>query len=150
MGANVARKGLRAPVNITLGNYPEMQSPLRSLSFGCGAGIKRGTDHCAMLCASGPIDAHPMKADGGKVWICAGNISTTSFKEMWDTSAVFSQLRNLDVDTCVTCFRFEVFRGGCPAICYHTYRDIHMPDPECLINLKLNPEDKTGHAQSSL
>ena len=26
--------------------------------------------------------------------------------------------------------------GGCPAMAYHTYHDIDMPDPECLVNLK--------------
>lgn len=66
----------------------------------------------------------------------AGNVRTTSFKEMWDFSPIFHELRNLNVDTCVTCSRFEACRGGCPAMAYHTYHDINMPDPECLMNLK--------------
>jgi len=81
----------------------------------------------------------------GDVYPCAflqeepfkvGNVSSMSFKQMWDNSIVFNQLRNLNVETCKTCSRFESCRGGCPAMAYHTYNDIDMPDPECLENLR--------------
>lgn len=81
----------------------------------------------------------------GNVYPCAflqeepfkvGNMRSTGFKEMWDHSDIFNQLRNLNVETCKTCPRFENCRGGCPAMAYHMYNDIDMPDPECLENLR--------------
>jgi radical SAM protein with 4Fe4S-binding SPASM domain len=84
-------------------------------------------------------------APNGNVYPCAfmqeqiflaGNVRTSSFKDIWDRAPVFFQLRNLNVESCQTCSRFEVCRGGCPAVAFHTYHDIAMPDPECLVNLK--------------
>ncbi len=111
-------------------------------SFFCLTSEKRrrkGLDMCGaakMTCCISP---------NGNVYPCAflqekpflvGNIRDTSFQRMWDDSIVFSNLRNLTVSTCLDCSRFEVCRGGCPAMAYHTYQDINMPDPECLVNLK--------------
>ena len=111
-------------------------------SFFCLTSEKRrrkGLDMCGaakMTCCISP---------DGSVYPCAflqerpflvGNVRKDSFQQMWDNSMVFSNLRNLNVDTCQTCSRFEVCRGGCPAMAFHTYNDIHMPDPECLVNLK--------------
>lgn len=66
----------------------------------------------------------------------AGNIRKQGLKEIWDHAPVFDRLRRLDVKACETCLRFEHCRGGCPAMAYHTYSDISMPDPECLMNLR--------------
>ncbi len=66
----------------------------------------------------------------------AGNIREQGLKEIWDHAPVFDRLRRLDVKACETCLRFEHCRGGCPAMAYHTYSDISMPDPECLMNLR--------------
>jgi mycofactocin biosynthetic radical S-adenosylmethionine protein MftC len=111
-------------------------------SFFCLTSEKRrrnGLDMCGaakMTCCISPT---------GNVYPCAflqeepfkvGNVRAMSFKEMWDNSIVFNQLRNLNVETCKTCSRFESCRGGCPAMAYHTYNDIDMPDPECLENLR--------------
>ena len=111
-------------------------------SFFCLTSEKRrrnGLDMCGaakMTCCISPT---------GNVYPCAflqeepfkvGNVRAMSFKEMWDNSIVFNQLRNLNVETCKTCTRFESCRGGCPAMAYHTYNDIDMPDPECLENLR--------------
>jgi len=106
---------------------------------------RKGLDMCGaakMTCCISP---------SGDVYPCAflqerpflvGNIRDMAFKDMWDNSPVFAELRNLKVDTCMTCSRFEVCRGGCPAMAYHTYHDINMPDPECLVNLReLNIEN---------
>jgi radical SAM protein with 4Fe4S-binding SPASM domain len=67
---------------------------------------------------------------------CVGNIRHDGFQDLWDNAPVFQNLRSLHVSTCMNCDRFDVCRGGCPAMAYHTYRRIDMPDPECLVNLK--------------
>lgn len=111
-------------------------------SFFCLTSEKRrrkGLDMCGaakMTCCVSP---------NGNVYPCAflqekeflvGNVRNISFQDMWDHSMIFASLRNLSVDACRTCSRFEECRGGCPAMAFHTYRSIHMPDPECLVNLR--------------
>lgn len=100
---------------------------------------RKGLDMCGaakMTCCIAP---------NGNVYPCAfmqeqtflaGNVRTSNFKDIWDRASVFFQLRNLNVESCQSCCRFEVCRGGCPAVAFHTYHDIAMPDPECLVNLK--------------
>ena len=89
-----------------------------------------------MTCCVSPI---------GKVYPCAflqeeafvcGDVRADSFNSIWDSSSVFRHFRELDVLSCVSCYRFERCRGGCPAVAYHTYHDLSMPDPECLVSLK--------------
>lgn len=100
---------------------------------------RKGLDMCGaakMTCCVAP---------NGNVYPCAfmqeqtflaGNVRTSSLKDIWDCAPVFFQLRNLNVESCQECCRFEICRGGCPAVAFHTYHDIAMPDPECLVNLK--------------
>jgi mycofactocin radical SAM maturase len=100
---------------------------------------RKGLDMCGaakMTCCISPCgDVYPCAFLQEPPFL-AGNIRETSFKAMWDRSPVFLDLRRLNVETCMSCERFEICRGGCPAMAYHTYHDLHMPDPECLINLK--------------
>ena len=109
---------------------------------------RKGLDMCGaakMTCCISPTgDVYPCAFLQERPFL-AGNIRTASFKEMWDSSPIFHELRNLNVATCVNCSRFEACRGGCPAMAYHTYRDIGMPDPECLVNLKTNIELQGNH-----
>jgi mycofactocin radical SAM maturase len=100
---------------------------------------EKGLDMCGaakMTCCVSP---------DGNVYPCAflqeqpflaGNVRSQSFKEIWDKSLILKQFREINVKSCVDCYRFEACRGGCPAMAYHTYHDINMPDPECLVNLK--------------
>ena len=90
----------------------------------------------------------------GEVFPCAflqekpfrvGNVREASLKDLWDNSPVFAMFRNLDVESCLTCSRFEMCRGGCPAMAYHTYHDISVPDPECLVNLCVGVGKKDIH-----
>jgi mycofactocin radical SAM maturase len=100
---------------------------------------RKGLDMCGaakMTCCISPV---------GHVYPCAflqeepflvGNIRERALKDLWDHSPVFHQFRGLDVKSCLTCYRFESCRGGCPAMAYHTYHDLSLPDPECLVNLR--------------
>jgi len=106
---------------------------------------RKGLDMCGaakMTCCISPSgDLYPCAFLQEQPFL-AGNVRKRALKEMWDHSLVFSQLRHLNVESCVTCSRFELCRGGCPAMAYHTYHDIHMPDPECLVNLKMDLQEK--------
>ena len=100
---------------------------------------EKGLDMCGaakMTCCIAPNgDVYPCAfLQEAPFWV--GNVRTTAFKELWDHSPIFRRFRNLSVESCRTCARFEQCRGGCPAMAYHTYRDIDMPDPECLLNLR--------------
>ena len=100
---------------------------------------RKGLDMCGaakMTCCLSP---------SGEVYPCAfmqerpflaGRIREQTLKDLWDHSPIMNQLRNLQVKSCETCVRFENCRGGCPAVAYHSYQDIHAPDPECLVNLQ--------------
>lgn len=99
----------------------------------------KGLDMCGaakMTCCISPVgDVFPcafLQEEAFK----AGNVRTDRFRDIWNNSPVFGQLRSLNIETCKTCQRFEYCRGGCPAVAYHTYHDIAMPDPECLVNLQ--------------
>ncbi|MEW5722711.1 MAG: mycofactocin radical SAM maturase [Thermodesulfobacteriota bacterium] len=62
----------------------------------------------------------------------AGRLRETRLGEIWRRAPVFLEFRRLAVQSCEWCFRFESCRGGCPAVAYHTYRDLSQPDPECM------------------
>jgi mycofactocin radical SAM maturase len=80
---------------------------------------------------------------GGGVYPCAflqdstfygGDILNQSLGEIWSCAQGFKLLRNLKVQSCESCFRFESCHGGCPAIAYFTSRSLNHPDPECLVH----------------
>jgi mycofactocin radical SAM maturase len=115
-------------------------------SFFCLTSEKRrrkGLDMCGaakMTCCVSP---------SGKVYPCAflqeeallsGDVRSQKFKDIWDGSSVLARFRSLEVQSCLNCYRFDSCRGGCPAMAYHTYHDISLPDPECLVNLMMNSE----------
>jgi radical SAM protein with 4Fe4S-binding SPASM domain len=62
-----------------------------------------------------------------------GNLLDQSLGEIWSHAQVFKLLRNLRVQSCESCFRFEVCLGGCPAVAYFTEKSLNIPDPECLV-----------------
>lgn len=77
----------------------------------------------------------------GKVYPCAflqsdrfeaGDLRQASFKEIWDSSAIFHSLRGLRIHSCEDCQRFDQCHGGCPAVAYHLKNDLEGGDPECL------------------
>jgi len=90
----------------------------------CGAG--------KLTCCVGPT---------GKVYPCAflqsgrfeaGDLRQSSFKQIWDDSAIFSSFRGLRIHSCEDCCRFDQCHGGCPAVAYHLKEDLSGGDPECL------------------
>jgi mycofactocin radical SAM maturase len=108
---------------------------------------RKGLDMCGaakMTCCISP---------SGGVYPCAflqeepflaGNIRERTFKDLWDRSPVFHHFRSLNVESCLSCYRFEHCRGGCPAMAYHTYHDLSLPDPECLVNLRKAKTQESG------
>jgi mycofactocin radical SAM maturase len=100
---------------------------------------RKGLDMCGaakMTCCVSPTGNVYPCAFLQEEPFCVGNIRHDGFQDLWDNAPVFQNLRSLHVSTCMNCDRFDVCRGGCPAMAYHTYRRIDMPDPECLVNLK--------------
>jgi mycofactocin radical SAM maturase len=69
---------------------------------------------------------------------CAGSLKVSSFQEIWDSSSVFQYFRQLEPESCRKCPRFNMCRGGCPAVAYFISKDLNSPDPECLINWSLD------------
>jgi len=106
---------------------------------------RKGLDMCGaakMTCCISPTgDVYPCAFLQERPFL-VGKIRDDSFKNMWDNSLVFARFRNLNVETCMTCSRFETCRGGCPAMAYHTCHEINMPDPECLVNLRIDLQSK--------
>jgi mycofactocin radical SAM maturase len=111
-------------------------------SFFCLTSEKRrrqGLDMCGaakMTCSISPEgDVYPCAFLHESAFL-VGNVCHTPLKDLWDHSPGLARFRGLNVKSCLDCYRFETCRGGCPAVAYHTYHDLSLPDPECLVNLK--------------
>ncbi|HEY96614.1 MAG TPA: mycofactocin radical SAM maturase, partial [Dehalococcoidia bacterium] len=63
---------------------------------------------------------------------CGGNLRETLFEDIWNESTSFLYFRQLEPESCRSCFRFNKCRGGCPAVAYFVGCDLNSPDPECL------------------
>jgi mycofactocin radical SAM maturase len=125
-------------------------------SFFCLTSEKRrrkGLDMCGaakMTCCVSPVGAVYPCAFLQEGTFVSGNVRFQSFKDVWQNSPVLERFRRLEVQSCLNCQRFEHCRGGCPAMAYHTYYDISMPDPECLVNLKQGVGRKAQGASQRL
>ncbi len=64
-----------------------------------------------------------------------GNINKEKFSDIWHTKniAFLRELRHLD-GRCSSCNNKSLCMGGCRALAYQKYRDIHQSDPSCYIN----------------
>jgi len=62
----------------------------------------------------------------------AGDLRSSSFQEIWDTSEIYASFRSLRIHSCEECTRFDQCHGGCPAVAWHLKNDINGGDPECL------------------
>ncbi|MHC9539948.1 MAG: radical SAM protein [Vulcanimicrobiota bacterium] len=62
----------------------------------------------------------------------AGNIFSSSFREVWNTSPILHKFRSLaGTPACTSCERFSYCRGGCRARALVNNGDINQPDPWC-------------------
>ncbi len=73
----------------------------------------------------------------------AGNIFNESFSSIWNNSPVFNMIRNIRIDACAECPRFNICHGGCPAVAYFLTKSLDCHDPECLVNIQKKSEDDT-------
>jgi mycofactocin radical SAM maturase len=113
----------------------------------------KGLDMCGaakMTCSISPHGAVYPCAFLQEEPFLAGNVREMAFKAIWDRSPVFLRFRSLDVESCLTCYRFESCRGGCPAMAYHTYHDLSLPDPECLVNLRRAETQESGRKYATV
>ncbi|MEL7563609.1 MAG: mycofactocin radical SAM maturase [Dehalobacterium sp.] len=83
-------------------------------------------------------------APNGDVYPCAflqeeeflsGNILHQSLGEIWLQAPVFKMMRNLSIESCKKCTRFDFCHGGCPAIAFFLKNSLHDPDPVCIYNI---------------
>jgi len=93
--------------------------------FGCGGGIEKCT----------------VRSDGwvvpcDRLWdFKAGNIRETDFKEIWQSSRVFHDMRMRssvslnDIEECNGCMYKSFCVGGCPAVSYYLSGSVLKPDP---------------------
>lgn len=62
----------------------------------------------------------------------AGSLRENTFREIWDSSAIYESFRSLRIHSCEECQRFDQCHGGCPAVAWHLKNDLNGGDPECL------------------
>lgn len=83
-------------------------------------------------------------APNGNVYPCAflqeeeflsGNVLNQSLGEIWHNSSVLNMMRNLSIESCKKCARFDFCHGGCPAIAFFLKNSLNDPDPACICNI---------------
>jgi mycofactocin radical SAM maturase len=89
---------------------------------------------CKLTCCIDPTgDVYPCAFLQERIFR-GGSLRETTFKDIWDRSAVFERFRRLEPASCRRCARFESCHGGCPAVAYFVSHDLNAADPECLAN----------------
>jgi [mycofactocin precursor peptide]-tyrosine decarboxylase / 3-amino-5-[(4-hydroxyphenyl)methyl]-4,4-dimethylpyrrolidin-2-one synthase len=77
----------------------------------------------------------------GRVYPCAflqddlflaGRVTEESLGSIWHTAGAFKALRNIKVESCGDCIRFNQCHGGCPAVAYYFTKSLNRSDPECM------------------
>jgi mycofactocin radical SAM maturase len=68
-------------------------------------------------------------------YFCAGNILKRPFGDIWRDSAVFNDIRKLEVDSCGRCPTFQECHAGCIAIALFLKDQDGYQDPACIRNL---------------
>jgi mycofactocin biosynthetic radical S-adenosylmethionine protein MftC len=62
----------------------------------------------------------------------AGNVTSQSLESMWREAPSFVALRNIRIESCERCSRFNLCHGGCPAVAYYLTQSLDRGDPECM------------------
>jgi radical SAM protein with 4Fe4S-binding SPASM domain len=118
-----------------LGHHPEILTGDSFFSLAPDSRRALGLNMCGagkMTCAVAP---------DGSVYPCAflcdptllaGNVIDRPLSVIFSTSPVLERFRELEVETCRVCDRFDTCHGGCPAIGYFLTDSLGLPDPECL------------------
>jgi radical SAM protein with 4Fe4S-binding SPASM domain len=68
----------------------------------------------------------------------AGNVTRQSLESIWRESSAFRMVRNLRIQSCRNCSRFDLCHGGCPAVAYFLTRSLDHSDPECMATFREN------------
>lgn len=80
-------------------------------------------------------------APDGNVYPCAflqeplfasGNITRETLEAIWQNAPSFRSLRDIRIESCESCGRFDICHGGCPAVAYFLTRSLNQADPECM------------------
>ncbi len=83
----------------------------------------------------------------GRVYPCAflqddfflaGNVTEESLGSIWHSAGAFKALRNIRVESCGDCVRFNQCHGGCPAVAYYFTKSLNRSDPECMAQFQPN------------
>lgn len=118
-----------------LGEHPGIATGDSFFSLAPESRRELGLHRCGaarMTCAIAP--------DGG-VYPCAflcdpaflaGNVTDRPLSVIYTGSPVLEAFRELEVESCRGCDRFDACHGGCPAIGYFLTHAVGAPDPECL------------------
>ena len=98
------------------------------------AGCEAGKRECRIL-SNGDVVPCPLFSNKS---IVAGNIRKKSFLEIWLSSPVFQEFRELGYKNkkgkCTKCDFGYLCNGGCPAVSFNLSGDIYLPDPRCRIS----------------
>jgi mycofactocin radical SAM maturase len=85
-----------------------------------------------MTCSVSPDGAvYPCAFLQDRIFL-AGNVTQQSLELIWRDSAAFHMIRNIRVESCESCSRFNFCHGGCPAVAYYLTKSLHYSDPECM------------------
>ncbi len=118
-----------------LGDHPEILTGDSFFALAPESRRHLGLNMCGagkMTCAVAP--------DGG-VYPCAflcdpeflaGNVTDQPLSRIFAGSPVLESFRELVVESCRECDRFDDCHGGCPAVGYFLGESTGLPDPECL------------------
>jgi len=68
--------------------------------------------------------------------LIAGNITREPLKAIWENAPSLAALRNIRVESCETCNRFNLCHGGCPAVAHFLTRSFEHADPECMADFQ--------------
>ena len=85
----------------------------------------------------------------GNVYPCAflqepyfksGNITQDSLESIWQNGVSFRTLRELRIESCERCGRFNICHGGCPAVAHFLTQSLSQADPECMAEFQKGRE----------